>query len=426
MRVDVVEGCASYDSIRNYLQRRGYSPLKQVIVEILEEVHPDWRTGTAVDACQLYDFMLVFNKRDGFGKQQLAGLVQAFDDFDADNSREISVLELSKMLRYLGYGLNTPEAHTIVLKVDENDSGQLDLREFMRLMRLMREAECRRIKEVFDSCADPKGRMPGSRVEEALEMLKHDPPDKTVVFYEAFLSLDFDDFIGVVDSARDGFVKKERKKAGFTEEELQYFQHVYTSCDKDGNGIMSALELLEVLNEFGWAPTTKEEQAVLIGRMHEAKMRAEDAGITGLKEDEMDFWVYVQLLRLLHDEQDRLQEERNQELQAELRFCVLEVDQFRQVFRGYARKNENFTTSLDSRQSPYLLSGSAMKRIIHSLGVQMSWALEEKLEKKMTSLVESSVLDLDFNGFLRLMRWLLDTNFGRINDVVVSKPEGDD
>lgn len=400
----------TYENLRQYLAARGYTPLKQVMAEMLEEVVNGWKQDCELDAAELFDFIILQNQRDGFGKSDIARFQDFFTQFDQDTSGEISVLELSKMLRWLGYGLNSSESHSLILAVDEDNSGQLDEREFLRLLRLMREKDLQKVRLVFNSMATLHGKMPGKKLSEALAALDQGQP-ANMKLMESFGNFSLDDLVGVIDSVREGYVQKERKKAGFTEEELEYYEAVYVNCDKDGNGVMSALELLEVLETFGWAPRTCDEQSALVLQMEEAKRKTEEAGVECPGGQFVNFWQYLQLVRLLQDENDRKQEEDLQTLRAELHFTEADVDQFRQVFRGYAKK-DNVTIIVAAR----VLHPDSIKRVIASLGVKLSRNLSEALERKLKSFDENMVIG--FLNFLRLMRWLLDTNFGCVNDSV--------
>lgn len=400
----------TFDNLRLYLASRGYTPLRQVMVEMLEEVVAGWKQDYEMDAAEFFDFVILQNQRDGFCKSDITRFAEFFTQFDQDTSGEISVLELSKMLRWLGYGLASSETHTLILAVDEDNSGQLDEREFLRLLRLMREKDLQKVRTVFNSKATLNGKMPGKKLGDALNALDQGRPAKMKLL-EAFCSFSFDDFVGVIDSIREDFVQKERKKAGFTEDELEYYHAVYVTCDRDENGTMSALELLEVLETFGWAPRTYDEQSALMLQVDEAKRKAEEAGVQCPEGQFLNFWQYLQLVRLLQDENDRKQEEDLQTLRAELHFSEAEVDQFRQVFRGYAKKDNVITISAARTLQP-----ETIKRVIASLGVKFSWNLSEALERKLKSFDENMIVD--FFNFLRLMRWLLDTNFGCVNDSV--------
>jgi hypothetical protein len=247
---------------------------------------------------------------------------------------------------------------------------------------------------------------------------------------EALPNLRLDDFIGVLDATRVDFVEKERAKAGFTEEELKYFHGIFDEHDKNETGFVGVLELETILNMFGWGPTDKEEQMLLVAKMQTATERARATGIPGAvgNDGETSFLVFVQLLRLLHDEQDRREDAQLRALRAELSFSEVEVDQFHQIFTHYARPNPEFVSGLQRGVVPYLLPGDGARRIIRFLGVPIS-SSDQTLGKKLTSLDKKGRTDfpmLEFWPFLRLMRWLMDTNFRGINDSVakLARPKG--
>lgn len=270
--------------------------------------------------------------------------------------------------------------------------------------------------------------MKGKHLNEALKKLGHSYVRNP--FLDGFKHFGADDFIGILDATRVDFVERERGKAGFTETELEYFFGIFQKHDKNHNGWLGPVELEEALTLFGWAPTSRQEQSALVAKIATAHARARGAGVeTGVKEGAADmtgkttFWVLVQLLRLLHDENDRREERELTQLCEELHFSQAEVDQFHHIYRQYARPNPQFITGLQRKVSPTLLAGDSCRSLIRSLGVHVS-ERDETFRQKLASLDKSGKPDhpsLEFWPFLRLMRWLLDTNFGGINDSVARK-----
>merc|ERR1712217_677287 len=141
--------------LRRVMTDMRYTPLKQNIEEIFSEVIEEgWTADTELDFNEFFDFMLILRQREGFLKQQVEEMRAVFTRFDNDGSGEISALELSDLFRHLGYSANLDDIHIFVRQVDENNSNQLDFREFLRLMRLHREQELANVREEFDSHAD--------------------------------------------------------------------------------------------------------------------------------------------------------------------------------------------------------------------------------------------------------------------------------
>mmetsp|Transcript_138422 Transcript_138422/g.359726 ORF Transcript_138422/g.359726 Transcript_138422/m.359726 type:complete len:122 (+) Transcript_138422:3-368(+) len=113
-------------------------------------------------------------------------------------------------------------------------------------------------------------------------------------------------------------------------------------------------------------------------------------------------------------------------LQKELRFSDGETEEFRQVFRYWVRlmrdlseSSPSSTARPKSQQAPEELSRDGVRRLVRSLGVSISPINADALDIQIQSLDEENRLEtamLPFNAFLRLMRWLLDTNFAGINE----------
>ncbi|CAK0844087.1 unnamed protein product, partial [Prorocentrum cordatum] len=428
-------GSVSIAELKGVLKQQGYTALKQVIAEISMELVEGWDINYELDFNEFFDFLMIFHQREGFLKAEVEAFKRVFHEFDEDNSGEVGTGELSKLLRHLGYRHTASDVHSYIVTADVNQSGQLDWREFLHLMRRFKEAACVEAEKVFEEHASwirtGKGaeRVLEQRcLNQALKQLGYYPETAATgkshlrPLLEAFSMFRLDDFIGVLDATRVDFVEKERGKAGFTEEELKYFRSIFDTYDKNKTGFVGVLEMEQVLNMFGWGPTDKQEQTLLVAKMQTATERARAAGMPGAigAEGETSFWVFVQLLRLLHDEQDRREDAQLRALCAELQFTEVEVDQFHQVFRHYARPNPDFITGLQRGVAPYLLPGDGARKLIRYLGVPIGDS-EAALEAKLASLDKKGRPGfpvLEFWPFLRLMRWLLDTNFKGINDCV--------
>merc|ERR1712203_1319130 len=164
------------------------------------------------------DFVLLFRRREGFHQDECAKMQHLFERFDVDESGEINALELIDLFRHLGHRLTLDEVHVFLRQVDENESNCLDFPEYLRLMRLHREDELRRISAVFNEFADPHevGVLPGLRVPYALEQLGHDTTDPSGK-RKSYKPENFEGFVQLADACRASSVAKDRRKAGFSD-----------------------------------------------------------------------------------------------------------------------------------------------------------------------------------------------------------------
>ena len=131
----------------------------------------------------------------------MARIEKTFHKFDKDNSGDISTIELSDMMRDMGQCPRIEEVRSFLSSVDIDGNGVLDLREFIRFIRLFREKQLARVKMAFVKMADHEQdppRLRGPEVqsavhrilsEEAVEVAQKDgegiDPER---------DLDFDDF----------------------------------------------------------------------------------------------------------------------------------------------------------------------------------------------------------------------------------------
>ncbi|CAE7240974.1 CAM1 [Symbiodinium natans] len=179
---------------------------------------------------------------------------KGFSDYDADGSGSISTLELSDIFREFGYRISVEALHHYIDRVDEDGSNQLDFREFLRLMRWHRESELDNYKKVyanFKVAVDDYQGIPGKKLARAIEELKA-IGDRRIIDSEvdrlpSDILIDFDMFVDIVDACRFEFVKQEKKKAGFTDEELQIYVDQFKKFDRDGSGGIEGKELLKLL-----------------------------------------------------------------------------------------------------------------------------------------------------------------------------------
>jgi len=363
-----------------------------------------------LDFNEFFDFMLIFLQREGFRKANVDEFRKTFDRFDEDGSGEISALELSDLFRDLGYSATLDELHSLVSKVDANGSNQLDFREYLRLMRLYREEELRKIDLVFLDFQEPRtGLIHQVRIGEALAALNNEC-SKAVLRKQK--DVGFDEFVKLADSCRADRVAKERKLAGFTEARITELEKVYNKFDKDKSGEIDTLELVEILKEFGWQPKTREEQTALMKKLDIARAKARYAGVKEVGADgsgTIKFWTFVQLCRMLETEQEVAEEARTNALMKELKFTIKEVEEFRNIFlekkREYAEESGFNNDALEG------LPRDAILRLMRMLGVSVKAERKVTLDRQLIDL--GCPLDgvLDFAGFLRLMRWLIGSGW---------------
>ncbi|CAJ1373729.1 unnamed protein product [Effrenium voratum] len=420
-------GTISAIELFKFLEGKEFTPMKKVVREILQDAAAEsLDKGEELDFNQFFDFLFVYRQRDGFSKQEVDQFRKGFDEYDADSSGSISTLELSNIFRDFGYRISMDTLRHFIDKVDEDGSNQLDFREFLRLMRWHRESELDNYKAAFSRSKVVRDGVEGimrKKLKPAIEELGA-IGDVTIIDVEVErlpkeLLVDFDTFVDTVDACRQEFVKQEKKKAGFTDEELQTYTEAFQKFDRDGSGCIEGRELLKLLEAFRWEPRSKEDRQILLQRLNDARKRARDAmapKVSANDSPEFGYWEFIQLARELHTLHDKAKEQAMNDLMEEVQFNQKEVNQFHEVFLHWLHVDDDEETIERAKQqdeSDAGLTRELVRRVVRQTGVSISPERKEVLDVRLDKLEEDH--KLKFHGFLRLMRWLIDTNFAEIN-----------
>jgi len=404
-------GGINQEELRNWLRHVGYTPLRQNVTEIFAEVDKD--SNCELDITELFDFMMIYCQREGFRSQHVQDMRMTFERFDTDGVGEINTLQLADLFRELGYSCTLEQLHAHVSEVDVNGSNRLDFREFMRLMRLHREEELLEINTVFERFKTSARRTLSAKdLKAALRALGHDGLPKVHGLKE-LRELDFDSFVNIADACRTERVAKERKYAGFTEDQIRNFRKIYDRFDADGSGEIDTTELMGVLKVFRWEPKTREEQKTLLAKFDAARKLARYAGVEDVCEDgsgAIDFWTFVQLSRMLESDLEASEEKLMSELMAELKFTIKDVEEFRQVYNERKRLWSEQRGKVSDKE-PAGLPSDAIYRLMNFLGLSLPKERKIQLDEQLDALGSTPDAGLDFPGFLRLMRWLMESGW---------------
>ena len=432
-------GNINASELRNVLQALGYQPMRVVISEVLKEV--DFESDAELDFEEFFHFMLVFKQRDGFSQEELDEYRKVFQKFDRDMSDNINVHELGDMLRYLGFSVGTDNLYMLLAQVDVNRNGTLDCNEFLRLMRLHRESELKRLRDFFDRRADSNEEISAMDVKPGLQEYLGEEAPATVLLHNASDKLDFEDYVAMADCARWTKVISERRMAGFSSTEISSLEEMFKHYDKDGSGDIDSVEVQELLNDFGLKLRTRAERQEVLDQFEEARQLAAEAGVkpdVRRPKTMITFWELVQLVRLVKTHRAKVKEEESQQLLQAISFSKQEIDDFRAVFLSWAKHGGMGLSSEDSalgmkvslhetaakkKETEDLdeeepgLSMSMLQKLLRWLNVPITMQGKQAMEEKHSSVLLTDKNELSFVGFLQMMRWMLDTNFCGINGV---------
>eukprot|EP00933_Yihiella_yeosuensis_P080805 TRINITY_DN94306_c0_g1_i1.p1 TRINITY_DN94306_c0_g1~~TRINITY_DN94306_c0_g1_i1.p1 ORF type:complete len:1130 (+),score=267.36 TRINITY_DN94306_c0_g1_i1:103-3390(+) len=420
-------GRLSVAELFEFLRGQEYTPLKKVINEILEDVASETvNAEEPLDFNQFFDFMFVYRSRDGFEEHQVEFYRKIFKSFDDDGSGSISTLELSDIFRELGYRMSVEALKIFIDKVDSDGSNLLDFREFLRLMRLFRESELGKMKSAFRADSNDgteDGLVDFPKIKGCLAALDYrEPTSITKRLKEVDLTeVPFENFVDLVDKCRHDQVEREKRMAGFTNEEIEKYQNQFNEYDKDRGGFIDPKELQALLKAFNWEPKNKQEREALIGKINMARRAAKEAGVEDTTEEdgaEVSFWEFIQLVRQLKIAEEQEKEARINAVIEETGFAVKETNQFRVIFtRWYYQDDESKDPDEEGNDLVDDYSGISRdlaKRIVRSLGISLSGDKSKQLDTVLDKFEENGLLY--FFGFLRLMKWIVDTNFAGTND----------
>ncbi|CAE7217206.1 unnamed protein product [Symbiodinium pilosum] len=424
--------------LRDVLQALGYRPMRQVIGEVLEEV--DFEHDAELDFEEFFHFMLLFKQRDGFSQKELQEYAEVFRKFDRDESDNINVHELGDMLRYLGFSVGTDNLYMLLAQVDVNRNGTLDCNEFLRLMRLHRESELKRLHDIFVHRGVAQEVLDKAMLPTALQdSLGKEVPLNTVLPDIPARDVEFEDFVALADQARMTKVVSERRMAGFSPVEINQLEEMFKHYDKDDSGDIDSFEVQELLNDFGLSCRTIAERQAALDQLDEAKQLAAEAGVQrprGKVNTMITFWELVQLVRLVKTSRAKAKEEESRVLLEAISFSKQEIDDFRSVFLSWAKygglnpaadegtlgqrvslaetaAKKKDTEDLDEEEPG--LTHSMFQRLLRSLDLQINQQAKQAMEEKLSRVQMTEKNELSFVGFLQMMRWMLDSNFAGIN-----------
>lgn len=490
-------GSIDREELQLLIQDLGYTVHKNVVEEYVSLADEEWEGADKdgqLDYDEFVNFMLILREHEGFSSAEQQETENVFTKFDADGSGEIEVMELNNIFQYLGSVIRIEEVNKLLLKVDFNGSGSLDLREFRRLMRLHREEELAELRRGFDLAAQETSQHrqfstgslapetcrqfstgsaasdlvrlrrsllaagKGITMHEASEILSAmGYPDSLVDVSEGGVTrmaskavrtastatrdaalLTFDDMISMLSHRREVRVKEQRCCAGFTEHELKDLKIVFDRYDTDASGVLSGKEVAPLLEQLGLSTGTVQDRERVLNEIDKARAMAKAAGVSDIGErgsGTMNFWELVQLLRLLYSHADSQVLERENRAIEETQFKRAEVDDFRLIFDDWLLKHKEFLEEArrihDNQRitrHPQLkfrpeeedqvdcLNGDAIRRLIGSLGLRMNSGQRGQLEHKIKTFKTGG--SISFPDFLRLMRWMLDTDFAGLTRAI--------
>jgi len=445
------------EEMRQVITNVGYMPLRSIVNEVLDKVDVDG--DRQLDFEEFVHLMAVFRKTDGFCAAEVTELTDIFGHFKQDDD-EVDCLELMDMLRSMGYVTNLDAVRNFIKLVDIDNTNSLELPEFIRLMRMHREVELTQALKVFNQSKMDNGFMKEKYVPRAMAKMEYCPTEEMLEvamqslrsaeeneFFDKEeetpppMELDFDQLVQVLDICRKQLSELRRKMAGYSDEEVNKYDAAFKVYDEDSSGDIEKHELTNLLNDLGIPMRSKAEQKAMLEKLDVAKVRARTAGVEEelIGEDGhpgVTFSVMLFLIRMLHTAADQAEVDRDRKITEHTKFTPKEAQDFREIFVFWVNKADALNNAqeapdskaqggkLGGKDAPdeqarnLYLSADGCRRVVRSLGLHMTPQDRKDLDERLDKGPESPEAPgkYGFFEFLLFMRWVLDCNFGQINE----------
>lgn len=111
------------------LKEFNLDPMEHVVWELMHAYDTD-KSG-CLEYEEFVGLLDTLRRRQGFSTHDYVSLVHTFQRFDEDGSGTLDAGEFSMLLAYQGYSLRPIEAEKIVHDVDKDNSGSINLKQFL-------------------------------------------------------------------------------------------------------------------------------------------------------------------------------------------------------------------------------------------------------------------------------------------------------
>mmetsp|Transcript_43819 Transcript_43819/g.101231 ORF Transcript_43819/g.101231 Transcript_43819/m.101231 type:complete len:1128 (-) Transcript_43819:129-3512(-) len=346
-------GSIEEEELKKLLKSMGLTPIKSVLDKTLALVDKDGNREISFE--EFVNLMGILRRTEGFDDDELQGFENVFLRFDDDDSGEIDALEIVKVMRYLGFVVTLDDAHRLVSEVDANNSGAVDFREFLHLMRIHREEEIQSLQYLYAEHMDKGLGLLLCTTEHIFgEVLTHidgqlDEVDQTQVIETVGMDKwvngmpygNFERFLAIADKTRGLCTERHAKYAGLGKEQILRFHELFLSYCHAGTEEISAQDLSDLLQKLGCPIRSKEEQAQVVRKLGEAREAAKHAGVPtdklGSCKSKVSWFVFLQLAGWLTDEENLKRFSYELEVLEETDFTSGQVMRFHGVFEQWAK-----------------------------------------------------------------------------------------
>jgi hypothetical protein len=432
----------SKEYLSKHLQKLGFKLRDLVTIEIFSEVtgELEWDEDRELDFAEFADFVFRFRRREGLSEEEVIMMKRVFMLCDVDRSGEISRKELEGAFHDLGYQMGRWEINDLFNEADMDDSGSLDMREYLHVVRLHREHDLKKIVHVFETYSEWSEDQ-GCQIMQAEDAVKavralgydptgmEEPPSETVYL---------DNFFDIVDKQRAEQVKLSLGKTGFDPETADRFRCVYDSYCIGGSEVLSSAAFSNLLGGFGRCPKNREAQEELTAAyQHSQTWGTKARGLTIHKisdeqrlvsnfPKEISFLAFMQLMELLENESMYEQELKVDATARKLNLIEREVTAFAKIFDEWSEAPSIWSCSIKQLpggiNSPGIFRNKMSMRCLwnfikETFGTSISEKDKAALDKQLAKWTVHG--QLDWLGFLSVMCFMVDTDFAGLSKLDV-------
>lgn len=331
-------GVVESSELADLLLGLNIEPMSHVLDEVINEVDTSGLGTLNLDEFkQIMQLLLV---REGFSKSEHEEFITVFQRYDRDNSGECDANELAAILNWLGFAWSRDRMKAVLKEVDVDESGCLNLREFILCMRKVREVELKAVKTAMANAdADGNGLISREEMPNLLSCLGYDPSDVDVILEaqrRAGLEEEEELELGQVWQVLTVY----RRFDGFTMEECERFDEVFNEHSQGQEEIVS-VEVPKALRALGFKLTFEVVQSV-IGRVD-----VDDTGTLSISE-------FRKMIRMLEEREESF---------------------YRRAFQNYAKAKGSEVASYSKAQEIARSMGFHLHK--HHMGLESEEAAEE-------------------------------------------------
>eukprot|EP00929_Paragymnodinium_shiwhaense_P102021 TRINITY_DN65229_c0_g1_i1.p1 TRINITY_DN65229_c0_g1~~TRINITY_DN65229_c0_g1_i1.p1 ORF type:complete len:1163 (+),score=322.79 TRINITY_DN65229_c0_g1_i1:156-3644(+) len=377
-----------------------------------------------LDLSDFFKVLQVYRQREGLCNEDIADVEMAFQQYNRDEHGELSTLDVGKLLRRLGFNPSFEQQQRYVYRVDADRSGNLNLLELRKLIRLVLDEETEVLRMAFDEM-DTATRSRGlitledaDRILAGLQfpgglnpVLEALPEELTISAAHGYQKrINFLQFVRIMGRALRTARRIFREDGGFTKPEIEALKEQFRHFDVDDSGDICNCELIRVIESLfpkvAHSPAMRPKLVALL-------MEVDQDG-----DGSLDFSDFVRLMRQFRDLENREFAAKEEKVIEDTGFAVSEVKELRELF----------VTACTASGTPAKGGRAQGDRRPSAVGMGLGLeGLKEMLaqicplgDKNATHLasifgeVTGGQSEADFSEFMTLIKKLLDMDFAGI------------